>query len=234
MVPEKWQRRSFFLLPLLLFSTLFFAVSFSDVPASHWAYAAVQSLVEKGILSGLPDGSFQGEAYLTRYQLASVLDKLVNYLGEQGTPQGATTEEDVRTQYQLNTLKSLVESIAATVERIGVQYQAIQGRMDTLSQSTFDPTELEAITRSVQRLEENQAGISSSVSALQADMGGMAQQFQAHGSQLLRLQDIDTNHSARIGELEKKNKGLTTLAIVSTALAAGGMGLSLYLLLSRE
>ena len=34
---------------------------FRDVPASHWASAAVESLHQKGILLGYPDGQFKGE-----------------------------------------------------------------------------------------------------------------------------------------------------------------------------
>lgn len=44
-----------------------------DVPSGHWAYDAVQSLVQQGILRGYPDGAFHGTKPLTRYEFAVAL-----------------------------------------------------------------------------------------------------------------------------------------------------------------
>lgn len=46
---------------------------FSDVPKSHWAYNAVEKLVNKGILTGFSDGVFKGDKVLTRYELAMIM-----------------------------------------------------------------------------------------------------------------------------------------------------------------
>lgn len=51
--------------------------SFSDIPSGHWAAESVQRVVNSGIMSGYPDGSFQGEKAVTRYELASALDRLM-------------------------------------------------------------------------------------------------------------------------------------------------------------
>ena len=37
------------------------ATPFSDVPANHWAYQAIQSLAADGLVEGYPDGKFKGE-----------------------------------------------------------------------------------------------------------------------------------------------------------------------------
>ena len=50
---------------------------FSDVPASHWAYDAVNSMAEKGIVQGFPDGTFKGKQNVTRYQLAMITAKMI-------------------------------------------------------------------------------------------------------------------------------------------------------------
>jgi len=44
-----------------------------DVPPGHWAYDAVQALIQQGILKGYPDGSFRGKSPLTRYEFAVAL-----------------------------------------------------------------------------------------------------------------------------------------------------------------
>lgn len=44
-----------------------------DVPLGHWAYEAVQTLIQQGILKGYPDGSFRGKSPVTRYEFAVAL-----------------------------------------------------------------------------------------------------------------------------------------------------------------
>lgn len=50
---------------------------FADVPTTHWAYDAVQSLAQKGIFTGYPDGTFSGRRALTRYEFAVALQRLL-------------------------------------------------------------------------------------------------------------------------------------------------------------
>ncbi|NJN30826.1 MAG: DUF1565 domain-containing protein [Synechococcales cyanobacterium RM1_1_8] len=44
----------------------------------HWAAAFIQSLIERNILSGFPDGSFRPESSLTRAEYAAVIAKAFN------------------------------------------------------------------------------------------------------------------------------------------------------------
>ncbi|MFH1347531.1 MAG: S-layer homology domain-containing protein [Candidatus Margulisiibacteriota bacterium] len=55
-------------------------VKFKDMPDDHWAAPAVYSLVKNGVAGGFPDGTYRGNEQLTRYQTASFLYKLSNYL----------------------------------------------------------------------------------------------------------------------------------------------------------
>lgn len=50
---------------------------FTDVPEDHWAYAAVASVSARGYMSGYPDGTFQGERPITRFEFAVALDRFV-------------------------------------------------------------------------------------------------------------------------------------------------------------
>jgi len=52
---------------------------YPDVPTTHPAAPAVQSLKNKKIMGGKPDGKFHGPDYVTRYELAVILDRFVTY-----------------------------------------------------------------------------------------------------------------------------------------------------------
>lgn len=53
------------------------SAGFRDVPADHWAAGSVARVTGAGLMSGYPDGTFQGDKPVTRYELASVLDRLL-------------------------------------------------------------------------------------------------------------------------------------------------------------
>jgi len=48
------------------------------VPFDHWAYDAVQELVDQGIIIGYPDGSFKGNRAMTRYEFAIAISRLLD------------------------------------------------------------------------------------------------------------------------------------------------------------
>ena len=62
--------KKFLVLFIAILSVAIFATSFKDVPVNHWAYDAVNKLSNLSIISGLPDGTFQGNSTLNRYQFA--------------------------------------------------------------------------------------------------------------------------------------------------------------------
>lgn len=70
---------------LLLAMALILAVAvpamagpFSDVPATHWAYDALQKLSSTGIITGYPDGTFKGKKTLSRYEIAVVTARILD------------------------------------------------------------------------------------------------------------------------------------------------------------
>ena len=58
------------------------------VPFDHWAYDAVNQLVERGIIIGYPDGTFKGDRAMTRYEFAMAISRLLDVVqqgkGEKG------------------------------------------------------------------------------------------------------------------------------------------------------
>ena len=67
----------------LLIAVPSFAQSPADtVPFDHWAYDAVQQLVDVGIIIGYPDGTFKGDRAMTRYEFAMAISRLLTQLPE--------------------------------------------------------------------------------------------------------------------------------------------------------
>lgn len=77
------------------------AGGFADVPAGHWAAEAVAASAQAGLLTGDPDGSFQGDRKVTRYEMAMILQRLLQYFrAGSGSGQPAQVATAIRTQLQ--------------------------------------------------------------------------------------------------------------------------------------
>lgn len=51
-------------------------ISFYDVPADHWAYPAIWGMVQAGVMTGYPDGSFSPDQMITRAEAAALAGRL--------------------------------------------------------------------------------------------------------------------------------------------------------------
>lgn len=54
----------------------------TELPQDHWTYRAVKHLSAKGVLTGVPVGVFKGERLLTRYEVAVLLARAMDRLGD--------------------------------------------------------------------------------------------------------------------------------------------------------
>lgn len=65
---------------------------YPDVPLDHWAYNAINKLSQAGVLEGYPNGQYQGNRAMTRYEFAVAIARLLQNGGIGGVagPQGAT------------------------------------------------------------------------------------------------------------------------------------------------
>ena len=66
----------------LMAAPLFAANPAETVPFDHWAYDAVQQLVNKGVIVGYPDGTFRGDRAMTRYEFAMAISRLIDNFGK--------------------------------------------------------------------------------------------------------------------------------------------------------
>lgn len=54
-------------------------VTLTDLPPDHWAYPSVQKLISAGIINPFEDGSFQGKKDVSRYLLAYILARFIDF-----------------------------------------------------------------------------------------------------------------------------------------------------------
>ena len=80
--------------------------TFSDLPAAHWAYDAVNVLAENFILNGYLDGTFKPDANITRGEFAKIIVSATNTLDtEAASSFSDVSEEDWYYYYVSSALK---------------------------------------------------------------------------------------------------------------------------------
>ena len=122
---------------------------FTDVPKDHWAYDDLKYLSDRGIITGLPGGKFNGDQALTRYSAAAMIARAIQYMQnnpESVTPQDLDTLKDLifKVSDNLSTLQKQVDSLSGTdtsalASRVAQNEQAIsQLQSQAGSQGTTD------------------------------------------------------------------------------------------------
>ena len=114
---------------------------FSDVPAGHWAYGAVATLAQEGIIEGYGDGTYRGDRLITRYEMAQMIAKALAktdnpYFGEymKSVNEGAGGPESVRrsphaVKADLDRLKA---EFADELEALGVRVSELEKHADVV------------------------------------------------------------------------------------------------------
>ena len=93
---------------------------FSDVSPDDWAYQAVSDLSDQGVVEGYPDGTFQGERNMTRYELAQVIARLM-------------AREDQLNAEQKATLDKLAGEYADELANLGVRVSNLEKKVGNIS-----------------------------------------------------------------------------------------------------
>jgi len=100
-----------------------FANPFSDVPAKHWAYDAVNKLAQAGIVDGYGDGTFRGDKTMTRYEMAQIVAKAMN----------KSLNSD-----QKAIVDKLAQEYSAELNNLGIQVAGLQNEMDNMVKFSGD------------------------------------------------------------------------------------------------
>lgn len=86
---------------------------FTDVSADDWAYQAVASLSDEGVIDGYPDGTFRGDKHVTRYEIAQIVARLM-------------AKEDTLNASQKETLAKLSSQYANELKDLGIRIAELE------------------------------------------------------------------------------------------------------------
>ncbi len=77
---------------------------FPDVPQNHWAYEQISILKANGVIAGYPDGKYNGERPMTRYEFATMLFRAME--------RGAVLSDRVLTEFAPELERFTVDTVA--------------------------------------------------------------------------------------------------------------------------
>ncbi len=60
-------------------SSMVHASTFNDVPSSHWAYSAIDSVSNKGLIVGDLNGNFSPDSYVDKFSTSKIVARLLGY-----------------------------------------------------------------------------------------------------------------------------------------------------------
>ncbi|MGC8833608.1 MAG: porin [Armatimonadota bacterium] len=105
------------------------AQQFADIPPDHWAHEAVENLANRGLVLGYPDGRFLGGRSLTRYEMATIIKRVLDQIDQKlqgaGKPSEPTAQPQV-TKEDLETIRKLVEEFKVELTVIGTKMDEAQ------------------------------------------------------------------------------------------------------------
>jgi hypothetical protein len=104
-----------------------------DVPPDHWAYNAIKTLVEKyQIMEGFPDNTFKGTRYVSRFELAAALAKVMARVDEMVS--AATGEAPQPSHLAPSVSPEDLRTIARLQQEFKDELTILKGRVDTQDQ----------------------------------------------------------------------------------------------------
>lgn len=102
-----------------------------DLSPEHWAYQAVQALVEKYlVMEGYPDKTFHGNRNLTRYEFAAALYKVMTRMEEMIALTGPN-----RGNAAVNVDRADLETVAALQKEFKEELASFRGRLNRMEES---------------------------------------------------------------------------------------------------
>lgn len=135
---------------------------YPDVPLDHWAYPAINKLSQAGVLEGYPNGQYQGNRAMTRYEFAVAIARLLQNMGPGGQgekgdtgatgpagpagpagargPAGPVDISNLVTKPELrDALDALKKEFQAELAALGVRVDELDARVTALENRVVKP-----------------------------------------------------------------------------------------------
>jgi hypothetical protein len=180
---------------MLLTANIAFAANPTDVTPDHWAYKAVQTLIDKGYLQLYQDQTFEGNQPVDRYTLASVVAKI---LAEIASGSVGTTREDVKVLRSLtNELREELVKLIADTNTYAKRAEEMK-RQDVVLKEDLITTNV-----SIQNLTVEQVQLQKEVKRIITDLSQVKDQ----------VANLETE-VAQLREANKRNKIFMIIAMI--------------------
>ncbi|MBD2614484.1 carbohydrate porin [Nostoc punctiforme FACHB-252] len=108
-----------------------------DVQPSDWAFAALQSLVERyGCIAGYPDSNYRGNRALTRYEFAAGVNACLDRINELI----ATAAKDLVSREDVTILQKIQEEFAAELGTLRGRVDSLEAKNAEIAANQFSTT----------------------------------------------------------------------------------------------
>jgi len=186
---------------LLLAAMLLFALAvpvmaqrmFEDVPTDHWAYQAVSSLQERGVVIGYPDGTFSGKRAMTRYEFAVATARLLDWVNSQLDSRIQEAISRVRPGIDESRVREIAREVAQ--EEAGkVKDAAVSAARDAAEEAVRSAVadlatkeDLEKVRRLVEEFRDELATLGADVQRIQDDIKNLKNRVSAIEEKLAKV-----------------------------------------------
>lgn len=171
----------------------------NDIPQSHWAYAAVKDLAGKGLIKGYPpDGKFLGGRPVTRYEMATIIQRVIAHM-EETIKQPTVNKGDFdKLQSRVDEINRLAEEFKKELVVIGTDLSKLKEDIAALRGEVAD------LSKKVQDANDRADAASKKAdAALDAAKGANELANQA----LENISELKTNTAAALGKKVDVNTG---------------------------
>ena len=112
------------------------ASEMTDLSTNHWAYKAIESLSDKyGVMTGYPDKTFKGSKYITRYEMAASLYKVMTKVEEliaKANKPGASDTANAGSQSEVT--KEDLETLSLLQKEFRDELSSLKGKVNMLTE----------------------------------------------------------------------------------------------------
>ncbi|ADQ13917.1 S-layer homology domain-containing protein [Halanaerobium hydrogeniformans] len=138
------------------------SLSLTDVPADHWAYSAIEELIESGIVEGYPDGEYKGQRTMNRYEMAIMVNRALDKI--------AAEQEELAEGLKMGQAEDTAAIVQSLLEKNlgqGLTYEQASEVADLVEALTAEfEEELAVIGADLDLISEDLAALQREVNAL--------------------------------------------------------------------
>ncbi len=200
----------------------------ADVPRDHWAYPAVEDLASRGLIKGYPpEGRFFGKRTVTRYEMATIIQRVLARVDELLSKKADKGEQPVKgvPAEQLEELRKLVGEYKIELAVIGTDLQKVRDQIGELREQVDSAKSLASSAKaSADKAGGDAAAARKEVSDFKGEFNKLKEAFSTRSGQLDSLTKSNNGHKLT-GYIQARFESFDTgRTSAFTPTGAGGTG----------